>query len=237
MEPKDYTVIDFEMTGLDAKKDRIIEIGAVRVRNGKKVDVYATLVNPMFPIPQEVTQLTGITDEMVQQGTDMDEALSKLLDFIGDDAIVGHNISFDYRFIKQWAVNQKRVLELYTCDTLKIARKLLPAEQPKKLDALCNYFGISRENAHRALDDAIETWQIFEHLKVLGAEAQSIFEPRILQIRAKKQTPATIHQVKRLKEFRKNHAITEEIHWDVLTRSEASRIMDRYYVTYGRDSQ
>ncbi len=235
MEPMNYTVIDLEMTGLAPKTDKIIEIGAVRVREGKRTETYAMLVNPKRPIPKQVTDLTGITDEMAKKGADMDEAIGGLLDFIGEDRMVGHNVSFDYHFLKQWAVNQKRSLELYACDTLKIARKLLPPEQPKKLESLCAFFGISRQNAHRALDDAIETQQIFEHLKHLaGGENTSVFIPKLLQVRAKKQTPATAHQVERLKEFRAIHGITEEIYWDVLSRNEASRIMDRYYATYGR---
>ena len=79
-------------------------------------------------------------------------------------------MTFDYSFLKQWAVNHKRTLSLNAYDTLKIARKCLPAEQSKKLEDLCEYFGVSRENAHRALDDAIETKQIFEKLLVLMDE-------------------------------------------------------------------
>ena len=152
-----YTVLDLEMTGLATKVDRIIEIGALRVRDKKIVAEYGMLVNPKMIVPQKVTELTGITNEMVQQGADMDEALSGLLDFIGDDVLVGHNIVFDYSFLKQWAVNKKLPLEMMACDTLKLARELLPPDQPKKLEALCEFFHINRENAHRAVDDARET--------------------------------------------------------------------------------
>lgn len=238
MEPENYTVIDLEMTGLAVKTDKVIEIGAVRVRGGKRKETYAMLVDPKRPIPEDVTRLTGITDAMAARGEETDTAIGGLLDFIGEDLIVGHNVSFDYRFLKQWAVNKKRSLELYACDTLKIARKLLPPEQPKNLEALCSYFGIGRQNAHRAMDDAAETQQIFEKLKIIaGEENTQIFTPRILQVKAKRQTPATAHQVERLKEFRALHGITEEIFWDSLTRNEASRIMDRYYAVYGRSGR
>ena len=90
---KDYTVVDLEMTGLAAKLDKIIEIGAVKVRDGQIVDTYAMLVNPQIPVPQKVTELTGITDEMVSSGEDMDKAVGGLIEFIGDDVLVGQNIN------------------------------------------------------------------------------------------------------------------------------------------------
>ena len=239
-EPADYTVIDLEMTGLSPKTDKIIEIGAVRIKNGRITESYAKLVNPHRSIPERVTELTGITDEMVADAVEEDEAVSGLLDFIGEDIIVGQNVVFDYGFLKQWAANHKRKLELTACDTLKIARKLLSQEQPKNLEALCTYFGIKRENAHRALDDARETAEVFEKLKQLagetgtGAECAGLFSPKPLHYNAKRQTPATSHQIEQMKRYRAEHGIEDEIHWETLTRNEASRIMDRYYSEYGR---
>ena len=141
----DYTVIDLEMTGLSVKEDRITEIGAVRVQNGQIADTYGMLVNPHRPIPQRITEITGITDAMVENAMEPDEAIGGLIDFIGEDVIVGQNVIFDYSFLKQWAVNRKRPLELKALDTLKLARKLLPQEQPKNLEALCSYYQIRRE--------------------------------------------------------------------------------------------
>lgn len=238
--PENYTVIDLEMTGLSAKTDKILEIGAVRVRGGQITDTYATLVNPHVPVMERITELTGITSEMAATGMEPDEAIKGLLDFIGEDVIVGQNVTFDYSFLKQWAVNHKRKLEMAAYDTLKIARKILLPEQPKNLEALCTYYGIKRENAHRALDDAIETQQLFEKMldadmSALGlAQIESIFTPKALQYKAKRQTPATKHQIERLKEFREKHGILEEINWETLTRSEASRIQDRYFARYGK---
>lgn len=231
-----YTVIDLEMTGLSAKSDRIIEIGAVKVRGGQIADTYATLVNPMRPIPAEVTKLTAITDEMAANGAPEDEAVEQLLALIGTDVIVGHNVGYDYSFLKQWAVDHRRALELVACDTLRLARALLPGEQSKKLESLCEYFQIPRTNAHRALDDAVETYRIFERLIPLAREkAQELLIPRPLCCKVKRRTPATAHQLQRLKEFRDRHQILEEICWETLTRSEASRLQDIYYREYGRD--
>lgn len=234
---EEYVVLDLEMTGLSAKTDQIIEIGAVKIKNNKMVDSFGGLVKPSCKIPTRVVELTNITDEMVLNGMNKDEAMVKLLDFIDGYILVGQNINFDYSFLKQWAVNHKRPLEVIACDTLKIARALLPAEQPKKLEALCTYFGIERTREHRAMDDAIETWKVFEALKELAKgeyEYEKIFEPRPLLYRAKKQTPATPRQVQRLKEYREKHHILDEINWETLTKSEASRIMDKYILVHGR---
>lgn len=229
-----YTVIDLEMTGLDVKKDRVIEIGAVKVRKGQVVDTFGTLVHSKVPVPDHVTKLTGITNEMLAEGMPEDEAMEKLVDFLQQDAIVGHNVTFDYRFVKQWAVNREIPLELDAFDTLQLARKLLPGEQPKKLENLCEYFGIQRENAHRALDDALETQQIFERLKALAGESAVVVEPKRLICKLKRQTPATAHQIQRLKELREKYRILDEVCWENLTRSEASRLQDFYYSHYGR---
>lgn len=241
MKPENYTVIDLEMTGLAPKTDRIIEIGAVKVRNGKIEATYGMLVNPHRPIPERVSQLTGITNEMVCNQVEENEAIEGLLAFVGEDILVGQNISFDYSFLKQWAANQKKTLEKQACDTLKIARKLLPAEQSKTLEALCEYFQIERSVGHRALDDAIQTQRLLERLKQLACEMileetkrEEIFEPIQLVYHAKKQTPATAHQLERLKEYRMKHQLTDEIYYESLTRNEVSRMMDIYYATYGR---
>lgn len=230
-----YTVLDLEMTGLATKVDRIIEIGALRVRDKKVVAEYGMLVNPKMIVPQKVTELTGITNEMVQQGADMDKALSGLLDFIGDDVLVGHNIVFDYSFLKQWAVNKKLPLEMMACDTLKLARELLPPDQPKKLEALCEFFHINRENAHRAVDDARETYQIFEKLKAMEeAQEAKALKPYKLMYKARRQTPATKHQIERLKQIIEKYNIKDPINWDTLTRSEASRLQDQYCAKFGK---
>jgi len=233
----EYVVLDLEMTGLSAKTDQVIEIGAVKIKNNQIIDTMECLVNPKCEIPTRVVELTGITDEMVMQGRDKDAAIADLISFIDGYILVGQNINFDYSFLKQWAVNHKMPLEVKACDTLKLARVLLPAEQSKKLEALCEYFGIERTRGHRAMDDAIETWKIFEKLKELALEkgtSETYLEPRVLEYRAKKQSPATPRQIQRLKEYREKHKISDVINWETLTKSEASRIMDKYILIHGR---
>ncbi len=233
----EYVVLDLEMTGLSAKTDQIIEIGAVKIKDNRVVDTMDCLVNPHCKIPTRITELTGITNEMVLQGKDRDAAVAELLDFLDGCILVGQNINFDYSFLKQWAVNNKRPFEAKACDTLKLARVFLPVEQSKKLEDLCVYFGIERKREHRALDDAMETWQIFEKLKSLALErenGETYLQPIVLNYKAKKQSPATPRQIQRLKEYRQIHQIFDEINWETLTKSEASRIMDRYVLVYGR---
>ena len=231
---KNYTVIDLEMTGLSAKNDKIIELGAAKIRNGELSEKYQTLVDPKIHIPERVQELTGITDEEAAAGADMDEAVMHLIEFIGNDEIVGHNVVFDYSFIKQWAANKKIPLQLNAFDTLKIARKYLPAGQSKKLEDLCVYFRINRQNAHRALDDAVETYQIFEKLKKIAIEKGQTIKSAPLVYKAKRQTPATKHQIERLKEYMVSHNIIDVISWETLTRSQASRLYDEYLAKYGR---
>ena len=224
----DYTVLDLEMTGLAPKRDKVIEIGAVRVRNGEIADTYGTLVRPGMSIPETVVQLTGITDEMAALGKEENVAMQELLQFIGDDILVGHNLIFDYSFLKQWAVNHRQTFERNAVDTLKLARRfLLPGPQSKKLESLCEYFQIEREHAHRALDDAVETYKVFENLKSIEGASMELFVPKPLVYKAKRQTPATEHQKERLRELMEQYGRKDSISWETLTRSEASRLQDK----------
>lgn len=235
----EYIVLDLEMTGLSAKTDQIIEIGAIRICDGEVIDSYSCIVNAHCKVPKRIVELTGITDEMVQEGVEKDQAVAGLLDFLEGVVLVGQNLNFDYGFLKQWAVNHKRPLEAKACDTLKIARELLPVEQSKKLSSLCEFFRIECQREHRALDDAITTWKVFEALKELAQERENVdinrlFAPRALTYHAKKQTPATKDQVQRLQEYREKHNINDPIEWENLTRSQASRIIDKYVLIHGR---
>ena len=130
---EDYVVIDLEMTGLNPKTDKILELAAVRVRGGAEKETFSVLVNPQVPISQKITELTGITAEEAAKGVLADPAIEDFLEFLGKDVLVGQNVIFDYSFLKQWAVNHKRLLEKKAIDTLKLARMFLPAEQKKDL--------------------------------------------------------------------------------------------------------
>lgn len=232
---ENYVVIDLEMTGLKAKTDKILEVGAVRVRNGAIEDTFSAIIKQPEKLPEEIVNLTGITDEMAEMGGEPENVMEEFFAFVGDEILVGQNIIFDYSFLKQWAVNHKFSFERKAVDTLKLARKFLPEEEKKNLENLCRYFGVERSNAHRALDDAIETAQIFEALKkVYGEENEESFEPKPLQYTAKKQSPATPRQIRHLQEFSAYHNIELPRSLEGITKSEASRLTDQLITKYGR---
>ena len=232
---KDYVVIDLEMTGLNVKTDRILEVGAAKVREGIVVETFSKIINPKVTLSEKIIQLTGITNEMAQAGEDADTVLEEFFAFLGEDILVGQNIIFDYSFLKQWAVNHKICFERRAVDTLKIARKFLPEEQKKDLESLCLYFDIERENAHRALDDVLETQKIFEKLELAYEKVESeAFEPRQLQYKVKKQTPATAQQIKYLQRFAEYYKIPMPELKEGITRSEVSRLTDLLIAQYGK---
>lgn len=232
---ENYTVIDLEMTGLNAKTDAILEVGAVRVRGGAIADTYSALLRTDRELSEKVTALTGITDEMVQAGCEPKQAMTEFFSFVGEDILVGQNLIFDYSFLKQWAINHNLTFERSAVDTLKLARRFLPPEQKKDLESLCIYFQIEREYAHRALEDAIETYRVFEKIKEnYGADNEEVFVPHPLIYKAKKQTPATGRQLEYLKKYAAYHQIELPQHFEKLSRSEASRLTDQLMARYGR---
>ena len=156
-----YVVFDIETTGFSAVTDRIIEIGAVKVEDGKITDKFSTFVNPKRPIPFRITELTGITDEMVIGSPDIETILPRFIEFIGDAVLVAHNASFDVGFIEQNCKRQKIETDFTYVDTVALARVLLPALNRFKLDTVAKALNISLENHHRAVDDAGCTAEIF----------------------------------------------------------------------------
>ena len=157
-----FVVFDIETTGFSSVTNHIIEIGAVKVENGKIVDRFSTYVNPQEPIPYRITKLTTITDADVMDAPTIDQVLPEFFAFCEGCILVAHNASFDTGFIKENA----RKLELpyaYThVDTLAMARVLLPQLAKFTLDHVAKTVGVSLENHHRAVDDAEATAEIFE---------------------------------------------------------------------------
>lgn len=156
-----YVVFDLETTGFSPIKDKIIEIGAVKVENGVITDKFSTFVNPKVPIPFEITNLTGITDDMVMEAPDIETILPQFLEFVGDAVLVAHNASFDVSFIEQNCRYQDITPDFTSVDTVAMARILLPTLSKFKLNVVANALHISLENHHRAVDDAGATAEIF----------------------------------------------------------------------------
>lgn len=156
-----FVVFDIETTGFSSVKDRIIEIGAVKVVDGKITDKFSTFVNPGIPVPFKITQLTSITDEMVMEAPGIDVILPQFLEFAGDSVLVAHNASFDVGFIEENCRNLNLPGKFVSVDTVALARVLLPTLSKYKLNVVAKALNISLENHHRAVDDAGATAEIF----------------------------------------------------------------------------
>ena len=156
-----YVVFDIETTGLSAKKNKIIEIGAVKVENGEIIDRFSAFVNPREPIPFEIERLTGINDGMVMDEPPVEEVLPRFLDFCGAAVMVAHNASFDMSFIEYNAEQLGIDFKPTIVDTVALARILLPELKRFKLDTVAKALNVSLENHHRAVDDAEATAHIF----------------------------------------------------------------------------
>ena len=156
-----FVVFDLETTGLSPVNDTIIEIGAVKVVNGEIVDRFSEFVNPQRKIPQNIVELTSITDEMVENADTIDVVLPKFMDFIEGSALVAHNATFDVGFVT--AAAQKLEIPFKACfiDTVAMSRALLTDIKNHKLNTVAAHLGISLENHHRAVDDATATGHIF----------------------------------------------------------------------------
>ncbi len=156
-----YVVFDLETTGFSPKFNRIIEIGAVKVKDGQVIDSFSEFVNPGVPIPYEIEQLTGINDSMVRDAEKIDALLPKFLEFCEGAVMVAHNAEFDMSFIKANADRLNLPCDYTILDTVALARVLMPQLGNFKLNNISKHLGISLENHHRAVDDATATGEIF----------------------------------------------------------------------------
>ena len=151
-----YVALDLETTGLNAERDAIIEVGAVKFRADKVLDTFSTFVKPGRPIPRQITELTGIRDKDVMNAPNLHDVLPRLSRFVGQRPVVGHNVAFDLRFLRR-----HQPFENESFDTFELAGVLLPHAERYSLGALSHMLGIKLENAHRALDDAQATHLLF----------------------------------------------------------------------------
>ena len=157
----DYVVFDLETTGFSPETNRIIEIGAVKVQNGKIVDKFSTFVNPQVPIPFRIEQLTSINDSMVIDAPVIADILPEFMKFCEGCVMVAHNADFDMSFIKKNCQRMDIPCKPTIVDTVALARVLLPNLNRFKLDTVAKALGVSLENHHRAVDDAGCTAEIF----------------------------------------------------------------------------
>lgn len=251
--PMNYVVFDIETTGLNPKYEKIIEIGAAKVQDGEAVRTFSTFVNPGKSLPERIIELTGIYDTDVINAPYIEEVLDLFIDFAGDDILLGHNLLFDYSFIKKAAVNQKKKFDRRGIDTLKIAKRFLGDLESRSLGFLCEYYQIHLQ-AHRALNDALATHELYQRFvrEFAGKEAD-LFQPKELVYNVKKESPITSKQYELLLKLSKQYRLetcagengsmelkpivnitTESIDLKRLTKNEASRLIDKLLSAFGR---
>ena len=247
-----YVTIDLETTGLSPKYEKIIELGAARVRDGVLTDTFSTFVNPGKILPKRIVELTGISDSDVENAPYIEDVLKEFLDFLGEDVLLGHNLIFDFSFIKKAAVNQKITIDKQGIDTLRISRRFLTALDSRRLSFLCEYYNIELY-AHRALNDAIATHELYQRLVAdFFDKEKDIFLPKKLIYNVKRESPITQKQYEqiirlanryKIKIFKKEDKVymypVENISNECidiwrLSKNEASRLIDRLLANFGR---
>ncbi len=193
----DFVVVDIETTGIDKHLDRIIEIAAVKVVGGQIVDRFESFVNPVIPVPEKITKLTGITTDMVMDAPPCDEVLKRFEEFSRGCVFVAHNASFDVGFLTEHGKGCGVAFLNPYVDTLMLARYLLRSLKHHKLDDLTEYFSVSLDTHHRAMCDTAATAEIFLKLAALYREAGAAALPGV--------TPR--HAAEKPSKRRRNHII------------------------------
>ena len=143
-----FVAIDVETTGLSPVYNELIEISAIKYEKAQKKDTFSTLIKPKKEISDTITNITGITNEMVKNAPNIEQVMPKLIDFIGDYPIVAHNANFDYSFLQN--NSQKSFSKNKVIDTVAISRKMLPSLPNHKLNTVSKYIGIEEDGFHRA---------------------------------------------------------------------------------------
>lgn len=230
-----YIAVDLETTGIGARHEKITEIALVRVLDGQIDSVFHTLVNPYREIPPRIVELTGITDEMVKDAPGIEEIIGKVVEFCEGLPLLGHQVIFDYGFLVQAAVNRKLDFKKEAIDTLKLCRTFMPPEAKKNLSAACGYYRVKTDNAHRALADALAAHALFEELsRRHEAENGTLFAPKPLVYRAKKERIASKRQKEHLQDLLKYHKINLSVDTEHMSGNEISRVIDKIILKHGR---
>ncbi|MCL2107966.1 MAG: PolC-type DNA polymerase III [Oscillospiraceae bacterium] len=167
-------IFDVETTGLSPVNERIIEIGAVKLRNLEIIGEFSSFVNPAKPIPEHITAINGISDDMVKDAPTESEVLAKFIEFCGDSPLIAHNASFDGGFLRETCKRCNIVYNFNTIDTVKLCRAAVPGVKSHSLDAMAKYYKAGEFNHHRALDDSKVLAIIFKKLIEDAARGKSL---------------------------------------------------------------
>ena len=221
----DYIAIDLETTGIRLSKDKIIEVGLLKVKDSHIIDTFSCVINPDMQVDDKILELTKISKNELENAKRIHEVINHIVDFCEEYVLLGHNTIFDYSFVKKEANRAGLEFEKRGIDTYKLCKKVLPDNVRKNLTDACGYFGIERKNSHRAFSDAYYTHVLFQEIiknfKTLEISSEA------MKVKIKKFVPIRKRTKEDLQKLLNCHRIGCKVNIDLLSESEAKRMMDK----------
>lgn len=221
----DYIAIDLETTGIRLSKDKIIEVGLLKVKDSHIIDTFSCVINPDMQVDDKILELTKISKNELENAKRIHEVINHIVDFCEEYVLLGHNTIFDYSFVKKEANRAGLEFEKRGIDTYKLCKRVLPENVRKNLTDACNYFGIERKNSHRAFSDAYYTHVLFQEIiknfKTLEISLEA------MKVKIKKFVPIRKRTKEDLQKLLNCHRIGCKVNIDLLSESEAKRMMDK----------
>ena len=221
----DYIAIDLETTGIRLSKDKIIEVGLLKVKDSHIIDTFSCVINPDMQVDNKILELTKISENELENAKRIHEVINHIVDFCEEYVLLGHNTIFDYSFVKKEANRAGLEFEKRGIDTYKLCKKVLPENVRKNLTDACGYFGIERKNSHRAFSDAYYTHVLFQEIiknfKTLEISSEA------MKVKIKKFVPIRKRTKEDLQKLLNCHRIGCKVNIDLLSESEAKRMMDK----------
>ena len=221
----DYVAIDLETTGVSISKDKIIEVGLIKVKDSHIVEMFSCIINPNMPVSNEILNLTGIDEDEIKSAKYIQDVIGEIVEFCDGFDLLGHNTIFDYSFVRKEANNAGLDFEKRGIDTYKLCKKILPPDVKKNLTDACAYFGIERKHMHRAFSDAYFTHMLYqrilEYFPELGCDTE------MMKVKLKKFIPIRKRTKEDLQKLLKCHRIVCKVNIDLLSESEAKRMIDK----------
>ena len=221
----DYIAIDLETTGIRLSKDKIIEVGLLKVKDSHIIDTFSCVINPDMQVDNKILELTKISENELENAKRIHEVINHIVDFCEDYVLLGHNTIFDYSFVKKEANRAGLEFEKRGIDTYKLCKKVLPENVRKNLTDACNYFGIERKNSHRAFSDAFYTHVLFQ--EIIKKFKTIEISPEAMKVKIKKFVPIRKRTKEDLQKLLNCHRIGCKVNIDLLSESEAKRMMDK----------
>ena len=221
----DYIAIDLETTGIRLSKDKIIEVGLLKVKDSHIIDTLSCVINPDIQVDDKILELTKISENELENAKRIHEVINHIVDFCEDYVLLGHNTIFDYSFVKREANRAGLEFEKRGIDTYKLCKKVLPENVRKNLTDACGYFGIERKNSHRAFSDAFYTHVLFQEI-IKNFKTLEI-SPEAMKVKIKKFVPIRKRTKEDLQKLLNCHRIGCKVNIDLLSESEAKRMMDK----------